>query len=58
MRRCPSGVRWAVVDKNVPAGLEIGIDPEKDRQRFHVTEGGIVVIPQEGLRKEDEDARA
>jgi glucose-1-phosphate adenylyltransferase len=40
-------VRRAIVDKNVaiPAGVEIGYDPEADRRRFHVSEGGIVVIP-------------
>ncbi|WP_052667641.1 glucose-1-phosphate adenylyltransferase [Nitriliruptor alkaliphilus] len=39
-------VRRAIVDKNVriPAGTRIGVDPEQDRARFHVSDGGIVVI--------------
>jgi glucose-1-phosphate adenylyltransferase len=40
-------VKRAILDKNVyiGEGVEIGVDPEKDRDRFHVSEGGIVVIP-------------
>ena len=40
-------VRRAIVDKNcyIGEGVEIGVDPVKDAERFHVTEGGIVVIP-------------
>jgi glucose-1-phosphate adenylyltransferase len=39
-------VRRAIVDKNVriPEGARIGVDPELDRERFVVSEGGIVVI--------------
>jgi len=29
----------------IPAGETIGYDLEKDRQRFTVTESGLVVIP-------------
>ena len=40
-------IRRAIVDKDVriPPGAEIGIDPEEDRKRFTISEGGIVVIP-------------
>jgi len=39
-------VRRAILDKNVqvPAGAHIGVDPDLDRQRYHVSEGGIVVL--------------
>lgn len=39
-------VRRAILDKNVkiPEGAEIGYNLEHDRQHYHVTESGIVVI--------------
>jgi glucose-1-phosphate adenylyltransferase len=39
-------VRRAIVDKGViiPPGAQIGVDPERDRERFTVTESGVVVI--------------
>jgi glucose-1-phosphate adenylyltransferase len=39
-------VRRAIVDKNVriPAGAAIGVDLERDRARFTVSESGVVVI--------------
>jgi len=39
-------IRRAILDKNVhvPAGTEIGYDLERDRQRYHVTDSGIVVV--------------
>ncbi|MCW5977818.1 MAG: glucose-1-phosphate adenylyltransferase [Bryobacteraceae bacterium] len=43
-------VRRAILDKNVrvPPGDTIGYDLDRDRQRFHVTDSGIVVV--EGTR--------
>ncbi len=40
-------VRRAIIDKRVsiPPGAKIGVDPEADRARFTVTEGGIVIVP-------------
>ncbi len=40
-------IRRAIIDKNVhiPAGIEIGFDPEEDAKKFTVSETGIVVIP-------------
>jgi glucose-1-phosphate adenylyltransferase len=40
-------VRKAIIDQNnhIPAGETIGYDLAKDRQRFHVSEGGVVVVP-------------
>jgi glucose-1-phosphate adenylyltransferase len=29
----------------VPPGTTIGYDAEEDKRRFHVTPGGVVVIP-------------
>ena len=39
-------VRRAILDKNVqvPAGAHIGVDSELDRQRYHVSDAGIVVL--------------
>jgi glucose-1-phosphate adenylyltransferase len=39
-------VRNAIVDKNVriDPGARIGVDPEADRERFTVSDGGVVVI--------------
>ncbi|MAT72119.1 MAG: glucose-1-phosphate adenylyltransferase [Planctomycetaceae bacterium] len=41
-------IRRTIIDKNVdiPAGAQVGVDPEADRRRgFTVTEKGVTVIP-------------
>jgi glucose-1-phosphate adenylyltransferase len=40
-------VRRAILDKDVriAPGARIGVDPKADRERFKVSEGGVVVIP-------------
>ena len=40
-------LKRVIVDKGVkiPPGMEIGFDLEEDRKQFHVSEGGVVVIP-------------
>ena len=39
-------VRNAILDKNVRVaeGAQIGVDPDRDRDRFVVSDGGVVVI--------------
>ena len=39
-------VRKTILDKNVviPAGAKIGVDLEQDRERFSVSDSGIVTI--------------
>ena len=46
-------IRRAIIDKYVyvPDGEEIGYDLERDRQRFFVTESGLVVIPKSPKRE-------
>ncbi len=40
-------VRRVICDRNVaiPAWEEIGLDPKKDAERFHMTPTGVIVIP-------------
>lgn len=42
-------LRGVIIDKNVkvPDGEEIGFDRERDAERFHVSDKGIVVIPKQ-----------
>ena len=39
-------VRRAILDKNVqvPAGAQIGVNLELDRERYTVSDGGVVVV--------------
>jgi glucose-1-phosphate adenylyltransferase len=39
-------VRRAIIDKNVriQPGAQIGVDPDADRERFAVSDGGVVVV--------------
>ena len=42
-------IRNAIIDRHVtiPERAEIGYDLEADRQRYHVTESGVVVVVRE-----------
>jgi glucose-1-phosphate adenylyltransferase len=46
-----SVLKRVVVDKycRLPAGLVVGVNPEEDRKRFHVTEKGVTLIAPEML---------
>ena len=48
-------VRKAIIDKGVkiPPHAEIGYDLDRDRERFTVTESGIVVVPKGTLIEND-----
>ena len=39
-------IRRAIIDKNVqiPPGCQIGVDLDADRERYTVTDSGLVVI--------------
>ncbi|MDW8258514.1 MAG: sugar phosphate nucleotidyltransferase, partial [Gammaproteobacteria bacterium] len=49
-RRCV--VRNAILDENcdIPDDMQIGVDIERDRQRFDVTEKGVVLVTPDMLR--------
>ncbi len=44
-------IRRAIVEEGcrIPAGMQIGVDPEQDEARFHVTPKGIVLVCPEML---------
>ena len=44
-------IRKALIDRGciIPPGTRIGIDPEEDRARFHVSEKGVVLVTPEML---------
>lgn len=47
-------VRRAVIDKycRLPEGLKVGFDDKLDRERFHVTDGGVVLVTPKMLGQE------
>lgn len=47
-------IRRTIIDKGcvIPVGMEIGIDPEQDKKRFHVSPKGIVLVTPEMLGQE------
>jgi glucose-1-phosphate adenylyltransferase len=50
-------VRNAIIDRHVtiPERAEIGFDIEADRQRYNVTENGVVVVVREESMIEEPD---
>ncbi|OGS91300.1 MAG: glucose-1-phosphate adenylyltransferase [Gallionellales bacterium GWE2_58_10] len=44
-------LKRAIVDKSckIPDGLEVGVNPEEDRRRFHVSPNGVTLITPEML---------
>ena len=46
-----SVVRRAIIDKHckLPPGFQVGVDPQEDRRRFHVTDKGIALVVPEML---------
>ena len=46
-------LRRAIVDRYniIPAGLQLGIDPAADRERYRVDPSGLVVVPRGGRRE-------
>ncbi|MDO8810721.1 MAG: glucose-1-phosphate adenylyltransferase, partial [Gallionella sp.] len=44
-------LKRVIVDRscNIPDGLEVGVSPEEDRKRFHVSPNGITLITPEML---------
>ena len=44
-------IRKTVIDKgcDIPPGTHIGLDPEEDARRFHVSAGGVVLVAPEML---------
>jgi len=39
-------IKRAIIDKScvIPDGMQIGVDLEEDKKRFHVTPNGIVLV--------------
>jgi glucose-1-phosphate adenylyltransferase len=49
-RRCM--IHRCIIDENcnIPDGVQIGVDPALDKQRFYVTEGGVVLVTADMLK--------
>jgi glucose-1-phosphate adenylyltransferase len=45
-------IRRAIIDEGalIPDDMQIGVDAEADRERFYVTEGGVVLVTSAMLR--------
>ena len=45
-------IRNAIIDEgtDVPDGTRIGVDRQADAERFHITEGGVVLVTAAMLR--------
>lgn len=52
-------LRRVIVDKGsrIPDGMKIGVNPEEDRKRFHITEKGITLVTPEMLGQSSHFAR-
>jgi hypothetical protein len=57
-RRCR--IRRTIIDRhvNLPEGTVIGFDPDADRARYSVSEGGVVVVRPESMLEEPELPRS
>ena len=47
-------LKRAIVDKNckIPDGLQVGVNPEADRKRFHVSSNGVTLVTADMLGQE------
>lgn len=52
-------LKRVVVDKGarIPDGMEIGLNPEQDRKRFHVSDKGITLVTPDMLGQSLHHAR-